>query len=149
MEFAGCYNDVPVIETSSVEDVKKIIHDFGVEVLNTHQWHIQKYPLQVPDVFSELRGHVASLHGMIEHGDAFGVTEAQLRKADQNVSTWVYTAEKNLGPFLNFGLYDKSSTRFVKIPNGMQPPNRADSSRAHEYPRGGFCAVLRQSCNTR
>jgi len=48
-------NDVPLIETSSVEDVKAIIHDFGVEVLNTHQWHIQKYPLQVPDVFDELR----------------------------------------------------------------------------------------------
>ena len=115
-------NDVPVIETSSVEEVKAIIHDFGVEVLNTHQWHIQKYPLQVEDVFDELRGHVASLHGMIEHGDAFGVTEEQLRKADQGVTTWVYTAEKNIVPFSNFGLYDKSSSRFIKMPNGMQPP---------------------------
>ena len=114
-------NDVPLIETSDVDDVKAIIHDFGVEVLNTHQWHIQKYPLQVPDVFDELRAHVASLHGMIEHGDAFGVTEEQLRKADQSVTTWVYTAEKNLGPFSSFGLYDKSSSRFVKMPNGMQP----------------------------
>jgi glycosyltransferase involved in cell wall biosynthesis len=117
-------NDVPIIETSSVEDVKSIIHDFGVEVLNTHQWYIQKYPLVVPDVFSELRAHVASLHGMIEHGNAFDVTKEQLNKADQNVTTWVYTAEKNLGPFLNFGLYDKSSTRFVKMPNGMQPPHQ-------------------------
>ena len=117
------HNDVPVIETSSVKEVKKIIHDFGVEVLNTHQWHIQKYPLQVPDVFAELRGHVASLHGMIEHGDAFGVTEEQLRKANQRVTTWVYTAEKNIVPFSSFGLYDKSSPRFVKIPNGMQPPH--------------------------
>ena len=115
-------NDVPVIETSSVEDVKAIIRDFGVEVLNTHQWHIQKYPLQVADVFDELRGHVASLHGMIEHGEAFGVTEEQLRKSDQSVTTWVYTAEKNLVPFSSFGLYDKSSSRFVKMPNGMQPP---------------------------
>jgi glycosyltransferase involved in cell wall biosynthesis len=117
-------NDVPIIETSSVEDVKSIIHDFGVEVLNTHQWYIQKYPLVVPDVFSELRAHVASLHGMIEHGNAFDVTKEQLNKADQNVTTWVYTAEKNLGPFFNFGLYDKSSTRFVKMPNGMQPPHQ-------------------------
>jgi glycosyltransferase involved in cell wall biosynthesis len=115
-------NDIPVIETSSVEDVKAIIHDFGVEVLNTHQWHIQKYPLQVPDVFDELRAHVASLHGMIEHGDAFAVTKEQLCKADQSVTTWVYTAEKNLGPFSSLGLYDKSSFRFVKMPNGMQPP---------------------------
>ena len=59
---------------------------------------------------------------MIEHGEAFGVTEEQLRKSDQSVTTWVYTAEKNLVPFSSFGLYDKSSSRFVKMPNGMQPP---------------------------
>jgi len=139
-------NDVPVIETSSVEDVKAIIHDFGVEVLNTHQWHIQKYPLLVPDVFDELRGHVASLHGMIEHGDAFGVTENQLLKADQNVTTWVYTAEKNLVPFSNFGLYDKSSGRFVKLPNGMQPPHVVPVPRADMgIPEDAFvlCCVSR------
>ena len=139
-------NDVPVIETSSVEDVKAIIRDFGVEVLNTHQWHIQKYPLQVPDVFDELRAHVASLHGMIEHGDAFGVTEEQLRKADQSVTTWAYTAEKNLVPFSNFGLYDTSSPRFVKMPNGMQPPHIVPIPRADMgIPENAFalCCVSR------
>ncbi len=115
-------NDVPLIETSEVGALKEIIHDFGIEVLNTHQWHIQKYPLQVPDVFDDLGAHVASLHGMIEHGDSFGVTEKHLRKADQKVTSWVYTAEKNLGPFSNFELFDKLSARFVKLPNGMQPP---------------------------
>jgi len=139
-------NDVPLIETSSVEDVKAIIHNFGVEVLNTHQWHIQKYPLQVPDVFDELSAHVASLHGMIEHGNAFRVTEDQLRKADQSVTTWVYTAEKNLAPFSNVGLYDKSSSRFVKIPNGMQPPHVVPIPRADMgIPEDSFalCCVSR------
>ena len=121
-------NDVPVIETSSIEDMKAIIHDFGVEVLNTHQWYIQKYPLEVPDVFDELRAHVASLHGMIEHGN--NCTEEELRKADQSVTTWVYTAEKNFTPFSTFGLYDKPSSRFVKLPNGMQPPNIVPIPRA-------------------
>ncbi len=115
-------NDVPVIETSDVDVVKAIIHDFGVEVLNSHQWHIQKYPLQVSDVFKELSAHIASLHGMIEHGEAFRASEEQLRSANQHVTTWVYTAEKNLVPFFNCGLYDKASSRFVKIPNGMTPP---------------------------
>ena len=112
-------SDVPVIETSDVGVVKEIIHDFGMEVLNTHQWYIQKYPVRAPDVFRELRAHVASLHGMIEHGEAFAVTEDELRTADENVTTWVYTAEKNLIPFFNCDLYDKSPSRFVKIPNGM------------------------------
>jgi len=115
-------NDVPLVETSDIQTMKDLIQDFGIEVMNTHQWHIQKYPLQLEDVFRELRGHVASLHGMIEHGDAFGVTEKHLHIADQNVSTWVYTADKNLGPFVEHGIIDSSNARFIKLPNGMEPP---------------------------
>jgi glycosyltransferase involved in cell wall biosynthesis/predicted O-methyltransferase YrrM len=139
-------NDVPVVETADIDDVKSIIHNFGIEVLNTHQWHVQKYPLHNKDVFHELRAHVASLHGMIEHGDAFATTEAQLRIADQNVTTWVYTADKNLGPFRTFGLYDKSSPRFVKLPNGMTQPNVVPIPRADMgIPEDAFtfCCVSR------
>jgi glycosyltransferase involved in cell wall biosynthesis len=139
-------NDVPVVETSRVEDVKAIIHEFGVEVLNTHQWHIQKYPLRCSDVFDELQTHIASLHGMIEHGDAFGATSEQLREVDRNVGTWVYTAEKNLKPFSDAGLFDESSSRFVKIPNGMQPPEVVPVPRADmSIPEDAFalCCVSR------
>ena len=139
-------NDVPLVETSDVEAVRSIIHEFGVEALNTHQWHIQKYPHQVPDVFSELGAHVASLHGMIEHGEAFCVTEEQLHEADRNVTTWVYTAEKNIAPFSQLGLYDESSSRFVKLPNGMQPPHVVPILRADlNIPEDAFvlCCVSR------
>lgn len=139
-------NDVPLIETSDVEEMKTIIRDFGVDALNTHQWHIQKYPLHVPNVFDELGAHVASLHGMIEHGDAFGVTEEQLRTADKGVTTWVYTAEKNLGPFSKFSLYDGSSPRFVKLPNGMMPSVVVPVPRSHiGMPEEAFvlCCVSR------
>jgi glycosyltransferase involved in cell wall biosynthesis len=114
--------DIPVIEDATAECTKKIIYDFGIEVLNSHQWHVQKYPTHVPDVFLGLKAHVASLHGMIEHGEAFGVTHEQLRIADENVTTWVYTADKNLGPFIDNRLYRNNSARFTKLPNGMEPP---------------------------
>ena len=115
--------DVPVVETSDVEETKKLLLDLGIEVLNSHQWHVQKYPTVVPDVFHSLKSHLASLHGMLEYGDAFGVTSDQLKIADQNVSTWIYTADKNLGPFSHHGLYQPSSSRFVKLPNGMEIPS--------------------------
>jgi glycosyltransferase involved in cell wall biosynthesis len=137
-------NDVPVIETSNIESVKEIIHDFGIEALNSHQWYVQKYPVDVPDVFSELGAHVAALHGMIEHGN--GVTDEQLRIADKGVSTWVYTAEKNLVPFSDISLYDKSSPRFVKVPNGLQPPEIIPISRVQMgIPEEAFvlCCVSR------
>ena len=115
-------NDIPVVETTDVEATKSVINDFGIEVLNSHQWHVQKYPTHVPDVFRRLKAHVASLHGMIEYGDAFGVTSAQLKVAHENVTTWGYTADKNLGPFIEHGLYEENSLRFMKLPNGMEPP---------------------------
>jgi SAM-dependent methyltransferase len=124
-------NDVPVVETFDIAPVKSIIEDFGIEVLNTHQWHIQKYPVQLPDVFVGLRSHVATLHGMIEHGNAFAVTEGELRVADRNVTTWVYTADKNLGPFMGFGMVPEHGSRFVKMPNGIQTPNIEPVPRVH------------------
>ncbi|WP_122553412.1 glycoside hydrolase family 99-like domain-containing protein [Pseudomonas viridiflava] len=138
--------DVPLIETSDVAATKALIHDFGIEALNTHQWHIQKYPSQLPDVFSELGSHVASLHGMIEHGDAFGVTREQLEIADKSVTTWVYTAEKNLGPFKRYSLYDETSARFTKLPNGMTTSAVVPVSRASMgIPQDAFvlCCVSR------
>ncbi|KAA0083030.1 glycoside hydrolase family 99-like domain-containing protein [Trinickia soli] len=114
-------NDVPIVEASDVALTREIIRRFGIEVLNSHQWHVQKYPLRVPDVFDNLRVHVASLHGMIEHGEAFGATEEQLRLANEKVTTWVYTADKNLTPFVDFGLFEEASRQFVKIPNGLMP----------------------------
>lgn len=139
-------NDVPVVESSDVEAVRAVISDFGVQALNTHQWHMQKYPLQLPDVYDRLFAHVASLHGMIEHGDAFEATEEQLRGADRKVTTWAYTADKNIGPFFKFGLCDKSSGRFVKIANGMQPPEIMPVPRAQmNIPEDAFvlCCVSR------
>ncbi|UVK44419.1 glycosyltransferase family 4 protein [Mesorhizobium sp. AR07] len=139
-------NDVPLVEASEVGDAGVLINDFGIEALNTHQWHIQKYPMTVPNVFDGLRTHVASLHGMIEHGEAFEVTEKQLSSADRKVTTWVYTADKNLGPFVKLGLYDNDPTKFIKIPNGMQPPTISPIDRTQlNIPAEAFvlCCVSR------
>lgn len=117
-------NDVPVVETSDLAATKALIDAFGVEVLNSHQWLVQKYPALQADVFDELEAHVATLHGMIEHGAAFGIVEDDLRRADEKVSVWAYTADKNLGPFVDAGLFTPGSSRFAKLPNGIQKPSR-------------------------
>ena len=138
--------DVPVVTTSDVERTKRLIHDFGIEVLNSHQWFVQRYPEQLPDVFSGLKAHVASLHGMLEHTDAFNVTQEALRIAYENVTTWIYTADKNLGAFIENGFYQGNSQRFVKLPNGMAPPIIKPISRAEiGFPEHAFvlCCVSR------
>jgi glycosyltransferase involved in cell wall biosynthesis/SAM-dependent methyltransferase len=115
-------NDIPVIETHDVTTIKGLFEEFGIEVVNSHHWIIQNYTATVADVFAGLKAHVASLHGMLEHGNEGTVTADNLRLADGSVSTWVYTTEKNVRPFIELGLYDARSPRFVKLPNGMEPP---------------------------
>jgi glycosyltransferase involved in cell wall biosynthesis len=137
-------SDIPLVETSLVEATRDLMRDFGIECLNSHQWHIQKYPALLPDVFDALCGHVASLHGMIEHGNA--VTAEELRVADTGVTTWVYTADKNLEPFREYGLFQADSPRFTKIPNGLEPQDIVPIPR-HELglPEDAFvlCCVSR------
>lgn len=113
-------NDIPVMETHDLDLVMEIIDHFGIEVLNTHQWYVQNYPTSRADVFAGLAAHVATLHGMIEHGNPY--SEQELRAADRNVTTWIYTADKNLGPFEDLGLVEGREARFVKFPNGIQTP---------------------------
>jgi len=115
-------NDVPVIETADPHATKTLIEEFGIEVLNSHQWYIQRYPFLLPDVFSKLLCHAASLHGMIEYGNDFGVSREELLAADRGVTSWVYTADKNLGPFVQLDVLEHSRARFIKLPNGMEPP---------------------------
>lgn len=115
-------SDIPLIETSDIEETKCLIEDFGVEVLNSHQWHIQQYTLSNSDVFSGLKSHVASLHGMIENRNAFSINSEQLNIVNRGVSTWVYTADKNLELFVEFGLYNEDPSKFIKLPNGLPPP---------------------------
>ena len=139
-------NDVPVIETADPHATKALIEDFGIEVLNSHQWYIQRYPFLLPDVFSHLLCHAASLHGMIEYGNDFGVSRDELLAADRGVTSWVYTADKNLGPFVQLDVLEHSRARFIKLPNGMEPPEIKPIQR-HEIgiPEDAFvlCCVSR------
>ena len=115
-------NDVPIVETSDLDETKQALLDFGIEALNSHQWQVQRYPYLRPDIFATIGCHAASLHGMIEHGNDFGVTREELLAADKGVSSWIYTADKNLGPFVDLDVLEHSQARFVKLPNGMEPP---------------------------
>jgi len=115
-------NDIPVLETDQMKEIKKAIHDFGIDVLNSHHWHIQRYPTIDPTIFLDLPKHIATLHGMIEDESTYNVNSKQINVADQFVDTWVYTADKNIEPFFSMGLHSENQSRFVKIPNGMAAP---------------------------
>lgn len=113
-------NDVPVLRTFETSAIRQAIREFGIDVLNSHHLDIQRCVLRDPGVFGELPLHVATLHGMMEN-PVFEVTDEQLCRLDEAIDVWVYTADKNTGAFARAGLLD-DSPRFVKLPNGMEPP---------------------------
>jgi glycosyltransferase involved in cell wall biosynthesis len=81
---------------------------------------------------------------MIEHGNPF--SEHDLRAADRHVSTWVYTAEKNLGPFEDLDMVRGNERRFLKMANGIQTPRIEPVPRAElGLPEDAFvlCCVSR------
>jgi len=139
-------HDIPVVEARDATSTKQLLEEFGVEILNSHHWSIQHYATIVADVFTGLKAHVASLHGMLEHGNESTATPDNLRIADASVSTWVYTTEKNLGPLMAAGLHAAGSSRFVKLPNGIAPTTIEPIVRAdHGIPDDAFvlCCVSR------
>lgn len=123
-------SDIPVVEAVDTAAMQQVISEFGIEVLNSHQWHVQKYPVAMPAVFRDLKAHIATMHGMIENTDAFHITAEQLAIADDNVRAWIYIADKNLRPFIDNGSYARDPSRFIKLPNGMHTPQFQTVSRA-------------------
>ncbi len=139
-------NDVPLLETDDLNELKEAIGAFGVDVMNSHHWHIQRYPLDDPTVFSDLPNHVATLHGMIEDEGGYGVTPEELKIVDKTVGTWVYTADKNIQPLIDAGLHGQSPEKYVKIPNGREVPREKPVPRRDmDIPEDAFvlCTVSR------
>lgn len=113
-------NNLPVLETFDCEKTRELISEFAIDVLNSHHWPIQRLPNLLPDVFSSLKAHVAALHGQIENTKAFNIDFTELKLSDRFVTSWIYTADKNLAPFRETGLYQSSPERFHKLPNGIE-----------------------------
>jgi glycosyltransferase involved in cell wall biosynthesis len=112
--------DVPVVRAQTAAELKKIIAQFRIEVVNSHHHASQRLPLEDPDVFAGVR-HIGTLHGVYENIEMESpeVIDTELAVIDGSVDAWTYVAKKNLIPFRKRGLY--SPNRFFWVPNGTEP----------------------------
>ena len=106
--------DIAVLNLRAVEDLRRIVKNFGFDIIHSHHgWvdvivHIFCRRLKVKSV--------VTLHGMYEASDEVYI-KASLPKLWGSVSKWVYTADKNLTVFRDFGT---SGKKFVKISNAVE-----------------------------
>lgn len=140
-------NSIPVLETESTSNIKKLIQDFGIDIINSHHWHFQQMHHQTENLLGTYTKHIATLHGMIEsnNGD-YQITDGILKKVDNEVSLWIYTADKNIEAFKMNGIFRKNPSKFIKIPNGVEQPEIKEVSRKElGIPEDAFvlCTVSR------
>ena len=120
---------IPVVEMNQVDGMRTIIKSFDVDVVSTHHQGVQSFianTINGDSVLKEKINHVGTSHGMYEN---FSDEELRIifeRLAD-NVDYWTYVADKNIIPFKRFNLYNQE--HFIKIPNGMKPPEVGQISR--------------------
>jgi glycosyltransferase involved in cell wall biosynthesis len=109
---------IAVVTNSSALNVNDLLVSFGIEVIHSHHASMENYfavtkARRVPGV-----KHVATMHGMYEMMEDF---MQNTKSIQASVDHWVYTAEKNILPFMKKGLFD--TKKFTKIENGLPSPN--------------------------
>ena len=113
--------DIPLIERNEwCPDVPVLLEQFGMDVVHSHHASVDVYFASHANI-GDRRAykHIVTMHGMYE-AMADDVFDSTMSKLGDEVSTWVYIAEKNLHPFQCHGL--SLAGRFAKIPNGMERP---------------------------
>lgn len=118
------FNAIPVIELERVYLAGRVLKDMGIEIVHSHHASIDLMLLNWLSMYPEIR-KVISMHGMY---NLMPTTQLQsvLRKLDQRVDCFVYTAEKNLVPFpIDF----RRRNSFTMIPNALESVNIRPVSR--------------------
>ena len=114
-------NDIPVVKSSNVNEIKQVVDSFGIDIVNSHHWQFQQLHSKYADFLGVNCKHVGTLHGIIEATDSgYAISNDDLVRVNQHVQSWTYIADKNLVPFINAGINVDDENRFVKIPNGIE-----------------------------
>ncbi len=110
---------IAVFNHSPNLNVPLVLKEMGIEVVHTHHASMENlfgvWKLSDPSLKIK---HIATMHGMYEMmGEDF---LANTKNILPSVDYWVYTTEKNLEPFKQYGFYQEG--KFSQIDNGMPVP---------------------------
>lgn len=115
---------ISVIEIERLYLAGRVFADMGIEVVHSHHASVDLMLLNLLVMYPDVK-RVVTLHGMYDGMSAAQVRSA-LRKMDQRVDSFVYTAEKNLLPF---SVEFRQRNCFTKIPNALEQVNIQPVSR--------------------
>jgi len=109
-------NAIPVLELERVYLAGKVFSDMGVELVHSHHASVDLMLTNLLATYPDMK-RIISMHGMYDLM-TLAQQRSALRKLDQRIDCFVYTAEKNLVPFPS---EFRESNLFTKIPNALAP----------------------------
>jgi len=119
------YAHIPVINNTYPNETAAAMEELGIEVVHSHHASMESHIGYLRKNFPIHLKHIATMHGMYEMMDDF---DLYTRDILNSVDFWFYTADKNIAPFTDRGLF--APEKFTKIDNGIQAPEsrKADLS---------------------
>ena len=105
---------IPIIELERLYLAGRVLSDMGVEIVHSHHASVDLLLINLLSMYPDMK-MVISMHGMYNLMPPAQL-QGVLRKLDQRIACFVYTAEKNLIPFsADF----QERNFFTKIPNAL------------------------------
>jgi glycosyltransferase involved in cell wall biosynthesis len=115
---------IAIITSHGHFPVKELLVKFGIEVIHSQHASMDNYFAVTRSLRSTTK-HIVTMHGMYEMMEDFMHNTTAIRRSVQH---WVYTADKNIVPFVKHRLF--TAEGFTKIENGLPTPivNKLDLS---------------------
>lgn len=104
--------DIPFVRIKEVENLAEVVKKFQIDIIHTHHGSVDEAATFIPNV-----RHVVTLHGMYEATVQPHLNNL-LKKVQKHVNAFVYIADKNLQPFIDFNW--QPDEHFFKIGNGLE-----------------------------
>ena len=105
-------SDIPLVKLKKVENLAEVTDKFKIDIIHTHHGATDEAATYISNV-----RHVVTLHGMYE-ATIQPYLNSLLTKVQKSVSAFVYIADKNLQPFIDFNW--QPDEKFFKIGNGLE-----------------------------
>jgi glycosyltransferase involved in cell wall biosynthesis len=108
-------NDIPIV--NNYYFLEKITVEFDIDIIHSHHAWADNAILDILPENTQCRT-IVTIHGMyemMEGGELKKILPRLLKRTDKIV----YTADKNLKPFINYRHFNKHRHKFIKIDNAL------------------------------
>lgn len=112
-------SNIPIINLYDKDSLFEIVKKYNIDIIQSQHGAVDKFISVNRDKFPKNCKHIVVTHGYYECKDK-KFSDKYIPKLISNVDRWLYTTDKNLGPFKS---YVKDFTNFYRVYNALPNPD--------------------------